>query len=40
MAVWSQSPPAGVLTVSAIKLTFGSAIGTGPSGSYARYNCR
>ena len=32
----SRSPPAGVLTASAIKPTFGSAAGAGPSGSYAR----
>ena len=30
--------PAGVLAVSAIKLTFGSATNAGPSGSYTRYS--
>jgi len=30
--------PAGVLTVSAIKPTFGLATSAGPSGSYTRYS--
>jgi len=37
-SVRSRSPPAGVLTVSAIKPTFNSATGAGPSGSYTRYS--
>lgn len=35
-SVRSRSPPAVVLTVSAIKPTFGSAAGAGPNGSYPR----
>lgn len=35
----SRSTPAGVLTVSAIKPTFGSATNVGPSGSYTWYSC-
>jgi hypothetical protein len=36
-SVRSRSPPSGVLTVSGIKLTFGSPTGEGPSVSYTRY---
>lgn len=37
-SVRSQSTPAGVLTVCAIKPTLGSATSAGPSGSYTRYS--
>jgi hypothetical protein len=37
-AARSRSTPAGVLTVSAIKPTFGSATSAGTSGSYTWYS--